>query len=139
MEMLSQYTIAELVIYTSVLIGLIVGAIKTLSYINEKYQLFLTKKVREAKRDEEINRCRKETKENVENLTALVNVLLESDKCRIRSEIVREHDKFTSLGYIDNYSLDCLTKQFECYKAMGGNSYAEKLMNDLANLKGKEE
>lgn len=136
MELLSQYTLSEIFVFTSVLVAFIVGSIKTLSYLNEKYRLFLTKKVREAKRQEEVDECRLQNRKDIEKLTDLVNILLESDKCRIRSEIVQKHGEFASLGSIDNYSLDSLSKQFECYQAMGGNSYVERLMNDLARLKG---
>ena len=38
------------------------------------------------------------------------------------------------LGYIDDFSLDCIEKRFKHYSDEGGNSFIENFMKDLRAL-----
>lgn len=72
----------------------------------------------------------KHFKDQEEKLTILLN----SDKDDIKGYIVEKHHQFISQGWIDDFSMDVLTKRFQHYQDEGGNSYAERLMNELDNL-----
>lgn len=64
-----------------------------------------------------------------------LDILFESDKDSIRAWITQQHHRFMALGYIDDYSLDCLERRFTHYQEEGGNSYIEDLMKDLRSLR----
>ena len=60
--------------------------------------------------------------------------LIRSDKLAIKTWIKEQHDIWTQKGYIDSHTLELLEERFEIYKEEGGNSWAEKLMNDIRQL-----
>lgn len=73
----------------------------------------------------------------IDRIEASLSILLESDQARIRGEIVKYHEKFTSQGWIDLYSLDYIQKQANCYFKEGGNSYVHQLVDELTDLPHK--
>jgi hypothetical protein len=66
-----------------------------------------------------------------------MQILVESDKCRIRGEILREHQRYMDMGYIPYNSLEYIKKQYDCYQQEGGNSFVKSLMEDLEGLPQK--
>lgn len=73
--------------------------------------------------------------ENVNHITDKVDLLVDSDRDAIKAYITREHHYFCyKVGWIDDYSLDCLEHRFEHYKEEEGNSFIEGLMNELRAL-----
>lgn len=75
-----------------------------------------------------------DTRARLVKLENSFSLLLESDKCRIRGEIVREYRHFAKQGWIDEISLNYLNKQYEIYHKEGGNSYITGLMSQLNAL-----
>lgn len=57
-----------------------------------------------------------------------LELLFESDKLRIKSDILRQYRYFSNKGSIDFKSLDCLHQEYEIYKKEGGNSFVEEIM-----------
>ena len=57
-----------------------------------------------------------------------LKLLFESDKLRIKSDILRQYRYFSDKGFIDVKSLDCLHQEYEIYKKEGGNSFVEEIM-----------
>ncbi len=75
------------------------------------------------------------TDEILKDLSAKIDLLIDSDKDDIKSYITREHHYFCyKLGYIDDFSLDCIEKRFKHYSDEGGNSFIENFMKDLRAL-----
>lgn len=64
----------------------------------------------------------------------LIELLVESDELDIKSWIKAQHEKWTAKGYIDNQTLELLCQRFKIYTKEGGNSWAERLVNDLKSL-----
>lgn len=60
--------------------------------------------------------------------------LIRSDKLAIKTWIKEQHDIWMRKGCIDSHVLELLEERFEIYKEEGGNSWAEKLMNELRSL-----
>ena len=63
-----------------------------------------------------------------------VSLLLDSDKARIKGEILREHTRCVERGGIDPYTLEYLHAQYDIYKAENGNSFVEELMKSIDSL-----
>lgn len=75
------------------------------------------------------------TDEILKDLSKKIDILIDSDKDDIKSYITREHHYFCyKLGYIDDFSLDCIQKRFKHYSDEGGNSFIENFMKDLRAL-----
>lgn len=73
-------------------------------------------------------------KQMIRDINDKTNILIQSDKDGIKSWITKQYHYFMRLGYIDNYSLDCLEKRFGHYKDEKGNSFIGQLMQELENL-----
>lgn len=71
-------------------------------------------------------------------LSKKIDMLVNSDKDAIKSYITKEHHYFCyQVGWIDDFSLDCLERRYQHYEDQGGNSFIGGLMNDLRNLPNK--
>ena len=83
----------------------------------------------------ELKNNQQTTDEILKDLSAKIDLLINSDKDDIKSYITREHHYFCyKLGYIDDFSLDCIEKRFKHYSDEGGNSFIENFMKDLRAL-----
>ena len=83
----------------------------------------------------ELKNSQQTTDEILKNLSAKIDLLIDSDKDDIKSYITRQHHYFCyKLGYIDDFSLDCIEKRFKHYSDEGGNSFIENFMKDLRAL-----
>lgn len=78
------------------------------------------------------------TDQSLKELSAKIDMLIDSDKDAIKSYITSKHHYFCyQVGWIDDFSLDCLEKRYLHYAKEGGNSFIEGFMNDLRNLPKK--
>lgn len=64
----------------------------------------------------------------------LIELLITSDELDIKSWIKMQHEKWIPRQCIDSQTLDLLAQRFEIYEQEGGNSWAEKLVNELKAL-----
>lgn len=122
-QLLTNYTVEEIAVFIAFLGGALIAVWKALSYMNDELELIVTNRIK--------NRQIEKRLVAVEHQLC---ILLESDKSRIRGEIVREYRHFIRQNYIDAFSLDYLHQQYESYKTLGGNSYISQLMRDLDAL-----
>lgn len=63
-----------------------------------------------------------------------INLLIQSDELDIKAWIKLQHEKWMALGCIDSQSLDLVLQRYEIYAKEGGNSWAEKLVNEIKAL-----
>ena len=82
-----------------------------------------------AKEHIQFNRDISEIKKLIKNLELM-------NKNDIKAWITKEHHHFTdpSIGWIDDYSLDCIEKRYSDYLALGGNSFILDLMQEIRAL-----
>ena len=77
----------------------------------------------------------KETDKILQTLSEKMDMLVESDKDSIKTFITREHHYFCyKIGWIDDFSLDCIERRYQHYKDEGGNSFISHFMDDLREL-----
>lgn len=76
-------------------------------------------------------------KNDLDEVKKNINLLITSDKDDIRSWITDKYHYFINLGYIDDFSLDCLERRFKSYKQEGGNTYVDSMMEELRALPRK--
>lgn len=136
---LGEYTMFDWFIFLGAAGGAFILISRIFEYVNDKLQLFATKKIKQSKEEEETKAYRKNTNEIVNKLDQAVEVLIKSDTSRIRREIIDQAKHYTALGYIDDNSLKALQDQYSIYKAEGGNGYIPKVMDKLERLPLVEE
>ena len=141
-EILQQFSFFEIILFIILLAIAIKELIDFIDWAKQK----ITKRedfIKDKQKDEQ-NQEERLTKiedsignltENVSCITKKVNCLVDSDRDDIKAFITREHHYFCyKMGWIDDYSLDCLEKRFQHYIEENGNSFAETLMNDIRAL-----
>ena len=79
--------------------------------------------------------------DNLQELTKLAastqkqtDMLTRSDKLNIKAWIKAQHEKWMQLQCIDSHSLELICDRYDIYKEEGGNSWAEKLVNEIKAL-----
>lgn len=78
---------------------------------------------------DKLTRNQQETDDILKKLSAEINILIESDKDSIKSYITKEHHYFCyQLGWIDDFSLDCIERRYQHYQDEGGNSFIGNFM-----------
>lgn len=71
---------------------------------------------------------------NLDEVKQNINLLITSDRDDIRGWITDKYHRFIQLGYIDDFTLDCLERRFKSYKQEGGNTYVDSMMEELRRL-----
>ena len=65
---------------------------------------------------------------------ATLNLLKESDELDIKAWIKAQHERWVPTGYIDSQALELVCQRFAIYQKEGGNSWAEKMVEDIKRL-----
>ena len=151
-ELLQTYNISEIILFIFLILiavkevielyryfkGMIKGGLKKEDYyenkINEVIEKVDTLSERYDKTLIEMKNIQDEYNNHFEEQGKSLTILLESDRDDIKGYIVEKHHQFTQQGWIDDFSMDVLTRRFKHYKDEGGNSYAERLMKELDQL-----
>lgn len=153
MKLLQSYSLSDILIFT-VLLALAIKSlisffdwgydyikkIFNINYykINEKEEL----KRRLQKGSQTMSTLEKNqqnTDKILQNLATKIDMLIDSDKDAIKSFITEKHHYYCyKIGYIDDFSLDCIEKRFKHYSDQGGNSFIENFMKELRELPIKQ-
>lgn len=89
------------------------------------------------KDEEEKERARKEaeeTKKMIEEIRDNVLINNESSRSTMRYMLQRRHAEYMTQKFVTSLQLDEFNKDFEIYKAQGGNGTAEKWHEEVNNL-----
>lgn len=142
MDLLMNYSLKEILIFTIALIGCTIGVLKGGSYLYEYISKIFNhaskKQIRKEKEDSE----RRELINSINNLTNRfdtleenVKDLIQSDKDDIKFFITKEYLDFAKdKKCIDIYSLECIETRYAQYRKYGGNSFVEGFMKELRRL-----
>ena len=142
-ELLSTYSVGEILIFTVLLALAFKGVVDFYDWAKKKIQGVIDTHTEEETEQSTINdnidelfKMQKAQKESIDKLTESVNLLIQSDKDDIKAWITEKHHYYCyQLKYIDDFSLDCIEKRYAHYKKEGGNSFVEDLMRDLRSLR----
>lgn len=148
-ELLSQYTIPQIILFIAALIFIIKGVQDTIDFFKNKYNQKFNKdydaKTKEIRLEEfyemageqhkEVMMEMEKVSESVDHLSQRIDRLTESDMHDIKQFIVREYHYFVEQKkWIDDYSLDTILLRYADYKQEGGNSYIEMLIDEIKKL-----
>ena len=131
------------------LLVLLVGvgiAVKTVSelweWIHKKFQIhFLEENEMDQKEKQiadaliKLQQTVDKLEEQNQSMIANVDLITERMQENSRNFIIDKHHYFVfEMGAIDEFSLQSLEREFTYYKRAGGNSFIEKLMDDIRQL-----
>lgn len=148
-ELLSQYTIPQIILFIAALIFIVKGVQDTIDFFKNKYNQKFNKdydaKAKEIRLEEfyemageqhkEVMLEMEKVSESVDHLSQRIDRLTESDMHDIKQFIVREYHYFVEQKkWIDDYSLDTILLRYADYKQEGGNSYIEMLIDEIKKL-----
>ncbi len=141
-ELMSQFTIPQIILFIILLAIVIKEVIDFIDWakgkINKRDESLKTEYETNQNNEERLDRLENHMSElttNVNNITNKVDLLISSDRDDIKAFITKEHHYFCyKVGWIDDYSLDCLEHRFQHYQEEHGNSFIEGLMNELRAL-----
>lgn len=85
-------------------------------------------------RAREIAEMKKDFNDKLDKQEQKLQRLADSDRDDIKGWIVQRHHELIEQGWVDDFSMDVITRRFKHYEAEGGNSYAEDLVKEIAAL-----
>lgn len=75
---------------------------------------------------------------NLNNVVAeqqkLLQLLVESDELDIKAWLKAQHERWIALQCVDSQSLELICQRFDIYAKEGGNSWAQKLVDEIKAL-----
>ena len=147
--LLQQYSLSDILMFTIFLALAVKSLVSFFDWANDRIQKIFNKEYSKIDEKQEIERrlqhgsevmttlkANQQTTDKILNdLSAKIDMLIDSDKDDIKSYITREHHYFCyQVGWIDDFSLDCLERRYQHYADEGGNSFIEGFMNELRAL-----
>lgn len=145
----TQYSAEEVLVFLAYLCAAVYGFVQFLDWANKRihqkydadtkeekiHQQLETEFKRLSEDQKRIDESYERIDQALNDLNNRMDQLVDSGKESIRSYIVEKHHLFCyEKKWIDDYSLDCLEKKFENYKAWHGNSFIAGLMDEIRDL-----
>lgn len=149
LTLLQNYSLSDIFIFTIFLALAIKSLISFFDWFQEYLRKIFNKEYNKVSEKEKLEkRLRKGdqtmsklqinqriTDEILKNMSKKIDLLIDSDKDSIKSYITKQHHYFCyQVGWIDDFSLDCLEKRYKHYESEGGNSFIEGFMEELRAL-----
>lgn len=153
-DLLSNYSIEQILLFIVLLAAAIKGVVSWIDWARNRGEKIIEKKNKrtaledsvnnliqsQKEMENNINNCQVQIKNNINDIRKAINILTESDKDDIKAWITEKHHYFCySVGWIDDYSLDCIEKRYGHYKDEGGNTFIDELMEEIRALPKRSE
>lgn len=148
-ELLQRYTLSDIIIFSILLVLAIKSLISLFDWAHDRLNKKLHKQTVKVDEKQLLEQrlqhgsqimftlqSNQEMTDNILNdLSAKIDMLIDSDKDAIKSYITEKHHYFFyQQKWIDDFSLDCLERRYDHYEDQGGNSFIGSLMDDLRGL-----
>ena len=148
-ELLQHYSLSDILMFTIFLALAVKSLISFFDWAYDRLKKAFNKEHCKLSEKEELERRlqhgsevmttlkvnQEATDKILNDLSAKIDMLIDSDKDDIKSYITREHHYFCyQVGWIDDFSLDCLERRYQHYADEGGNSFIEGFMSELRAL-----
>ena len=140
-DLIQNYSLKDIVLFIVLLAAAIKGIVSWYEWAVGKISTRVHKEDRYSLLQAEITKLvesQKQTNDTVGEMAKTLQVLVDSDKDDIKAFITQQHHHFCyKVGYIDDYSLDCIEKRYKHYKDEGGNSFIADFMAEIRSLPKK--
>lgn len=148
-ELFSQFSLESIILLLIALGVALKFIIDLTSFFYNKLKGHFNKQSNKESKQNQILKLQQETNESINNLSVQLDSIskrvdkLENQNALIverlqentRSYIIDKHHEFClQIGAIDDYNLSSLERRYLYYKAHGGNSYIDGLMDEIREL-----
>lgn len=137
LELLQNYTVAEIISFIILFSLAIKAIISFLDWAKERLFKFFRKEEKGNSLDDTLSKIiesQEQLSKEIKKINDTIEILIHSDKDDIKSFITKEYHLFMGQGWIDDYSLDCIEKRYKHYIDEGGNSFIGQLMVEIRKL-----
>ena len=159
LELLSAFSVHQILIFSFMLILAIRGCIDTFAYFKKLYHEKFDHDYNSLQKEDDFKKFQKHTEEclaeymkqsealifqvkeatqdfetKIEQIEKRLTDLTSYSKNDIKAWLVETHHKCMKDGYIDDFTKDLIERRFTDYQKLGGNSYAETLVQELRTL-----
>lgn len=153
-DLLSNYSIEQILLFIVLLAAAIKGVVSWIDWARNRGEKIIEKKNKRTALEDSVNKliqsqkemknninnCQIQIKNNINDIRKAIDILTESDKDDIKAWITEKHHYFCyNIGWIDDYSLDCIEKRYGHYKDEGGNTFIDELMEEIRALPKRSE
>lgn len=148
-ELFSQFSLESIILLLIALGVALKFIIDLTSFFYNKLKGHFNKQTDKESKQNQILDLQKETQESIKNLSTQIKdmsnrvddlenqnaLIIERLQENTRSYIIDKHHEFClQIGAIDDYNLSSLERRYLYYKAHGGNSYIDGLMDEIREL-----
>lgn len=148
-DLLQHYSLSNIIVFAVLLALAVKGLVSFFDWAHDRIKKTFNKEHSKLNEKQELERrlqhgsqimstlqdSQLETDMILKDLSAKIDMLIDSDMDDIKSFITEKHHYFCyQLGWIDDFSLDCIEKRYDHYEDQGGNSFVGGLMVELRAL-----
>ena len=153
-DLLNTYSVDQILLFIVLLAAAIKGIVSWIDWARGRGEKIFEKKSKKTALQDSVNNliqaqenmkndisnCQIQLKHTIDDIKKAINLLTESDKDDIKAWITEKHHYFCyQIGWIDDYSLDCIEKRYGHYKDEGGNTFIDELMEEIRALPKRSE
>lgn len=137
-QLFDKFSVAEIVLFIILLAGSIRLVVEFKDWTTNKLNRVFARRIVDKELKQRVKALAKnedDIYEHLSNLDAKVEMLMASDRDRLRAWLVEKHHFYCyEQKEIDVYTLDVMERMYKRYKDEGGNTYVDKLMEEVRAL-----
>ena len=131
MELFATYSVGQIIVFIIILLLAIKEFFSLIDFFNNRAKSLFDREKKKQENDVSLQ----ELVKKMDEISARLNLLTESDKDDIRGWIVEKYHYCQSLDMpIDSFTMDTIEKRYQHYKDEGGNSYITHIMEELRSM-----
>ena len=131
LELFATYSVGQIIIFIIILLLAIKEFFSLIDFFNNRTKSLFDREKKKQENDVSLQ----ELVKKMDEISARLNLLTESDKDDIRGWIVEKYHYCQSLNIpIDSFTMDTIEKRYQHYKDEGGNSYITHIMEELRSM-----
>ena len=131
LELFTTYSVGQIIIFIIILLLAIKEFFSLIDFLNSRAKSLFDREKKKQENDVSLQ----ELVKKMDEISARLDLLTESDKDDIRGWIVEKYHYCQSLDMpIDSFTMDTIEKRYQHYKDEGGNSYISHIMEELRSM-----
>ena len=131
LELFTTYSVGQIIIFIIILLLAIKEFFSLIDFFNSRAKSLFDREKKKQENDVSLQ----ELVKKMDEISACLNLLTESENDDIRGWIVEKYRYCQSLDVpIDSFTMDTIEKRYQHYKDEGGNSYITHIMEELRSM-----
>ena len=131
LELFATYSVGQIIVFIIILLLAIKEFFSLIDFFNNRAKSLFDREKKKQENDVSLQ----ELVKKMDEISARLDLLTESDKDDILSWIVEKYHYYQSSDMpIDSFTMDTIEKRYQHYKDEGGNSYITGVMEELRSM-----